>query len=331
MNDISNGPQPIEEGAPPGDDTVARLLRIAGHRPAIPAADAAIVKAAAHAEWQQVVWAGRRRRLYLVRGVGGFLAAAAAVLLALNTNNLQRTFTQPIAEVVAAAGRADELEPGTGLWAGDVVETGLEKPEARPRLALQMASEASVRIDAETRLQIVSLSDLRLERGAVYVDSQGSTLEIRTVLGTITNVGTQFEVRLAPDNSKVRIRVRQGEVSLVDNQGTPHRVHADQELTANVDGTMEKQKVSSCDPVWDWVRSVRSPFDGSTIQELLSWAAAEGGWKQGGRLDAVTAAVKVHGDNITDLSLEDVLGIWLPSSGLSFGIEDCVLVVEPTK
>ncbi len=334
MNHTYNGPRPIEEGSPSGDETVARLLQIAGHRPAIPAADAARVKAAAHAEWQQVVWANRRRKLYLVRGVGGFLAAAAAVLLALNTNftdNLRRSFTQPVAEVVAAMGRTNELEYATKLWTGDFAETRVEGAAGPQRLALKMASEASVRLDVDTRLMMMSPSELQLERGAVYVDSQGSTLEVRTALGVITNIGTQFEVRLAPDNSNVRIRVREGEVSLLDNRGQSHRVRTDEELIATAEGTVEQNQLSSCDPVWEWVRTVRNPFEGTTIRELLTWAAAESGWKLGGRLDATTAAVKVHGDDITGLSLEDVLGIWLPSSGLSFEIENCVLVVEPAK
>ena len=334
MTNTTNGPRPVDGGSPPGDETVARLLQLAGHRPAIPEADAAMVKAAAHAEWQQVVWASRRKRIFLLRGAGGFLAAAAAVLLALNTNytdSIRRSFTQPVAEVVSASGKAPGLEPAIQLWAGDVAETRIDDPKTQPRIALRLASDASVRLDAGTRLRLVSLSELRLENGAVFVDSQGASLEIQTAFGVISNVGTQFEVRLAPDNSSVRIRVREGEVSLEDGRGGAHRIRSGEGLLATADGAVERQTVTSCGPAWDWVRAVREPFAGATIGELLAWATREGGWTQGGTLAARVKSIEVHGGDIDDLSLEDVLKLWLPGSGLSFEIDECVLTVTPAN
>ena len=75
MSQIENRPRLVDE--PERPDDVARLLRVAGHRPEVPAADAAIVKEAALAEWQRVVRAQRFRRASYFGG--GLLAAAAAL------------------------------------------------------------------------------------------------------------------------------------------------------------------------------------------------------------------------------------------------------------
>ena len=55
-----------------------------------------------------------------------------------------------------------------------------------------------MRLDADTRLGLVSGSVLELHRGAVYVDSGAlaQRLEIRTPFGIARNVGTRFDVRL---------------------------------------------------------------------------------------------------------------------------------------
>src|SRR2546427_815740 len=81
------------------------------------------------------------------------------------------------------------------------------------RAALRLDAGPSVRLDAGSDLRLVSAHVLELRRGAVYVDTgarspngsaatasgaegPASPIEIRTSLGRVRDVGTQFEVRL---------------------------------------------------------------------------------------------------------------------------------------
>lgn len=335
MSDIYSGPRPLESDGSPGDETVAHLLRLAGNRPMIPAADAAIVKAAARAEWQSLVWTTRRRKLYLVRGAGGFLAAAAALLLALNTNiidTVRRTVTPAVAQVVTTSGAVD-LEVGHELWSGDTVATGAATGDASPRAALQLAEGASIRVDAGTRLSLRSASVLELESGTIYVDSHDTSLEIHTPLGTVTNIGTRFEVHLAPSDNTLRVRVREGKVQLKDLAGEQHFATVGQQLITER-ATTQATEFDACGRAWEWVLDVRAPFAGTSTLDIIEWTAAEAGWdlrfKDEAAEGARTAVISEEGYE-PSLQLEDNLRYWVPSAGLKYRIEDCTLIVEPAR
>ncbi|HSK80865.1 MAG TPA: hypothetical protein VLQ45_30715, partial [Thermoanaerobaculia bacterium] len=77
-------------------DDVARLIRLAGRRPAVPEDVAARVRAAAHEQWQSGL---RRRARARFLWTAGALAAAASIVLA-------------IAWSLSVAGR--EIETGEG-------------------------------------------------------------------------------------------------------------------------------------------------------------------------------------------------------------------------
>ena len=278
MGDTMNGPRPVDD-RPSGDDTVASLLRLAGHRPPIPVADAEVVKKAARAEWIRTV-AAEKQRARIYRAGGTILALAAAVILALNAGlgRLWQRLSLPAARVVAVAGAADGLSPGAKLWPGDAVRTA-PADEAPARVALALESGAFLRIDAGSRLRLASNSAFELSRGAVYLDSQGSTVEIRTGLGVVTNIGTQFEVRLAPDETDLRVRVRSGRVSFENPAGKTYRVDAGNELVAGTDGTIRQTASPSCGSSWEWILALSRPFSGETVEEVLEWVANEAGWQ----------------------------------------------------
>ncbi len=214
MNDKDNGPRLVSDPSDSDDAGIAKLLRLARHRPEVPARDAEIVKQAARAEWQRTVKAERRRAFY-TRGAGGLLAAAAMALLVFNTDLLSRfwpTSGEPVATVVmatgqvqAAAGEGDlaDLALNATLLPGTTVETAALGAGVPARVAFQLAGGTSIRLDTGTRVRILSASELALDRGALYADSgpvaqaTGRSLEIHTPFGIARDVGTQFIVRLS--------------------------------------------------------------------------------------------------------------------------------------
>ncbi len=355
MNDSDNRPRRLSHASgskprsDPDDAAVARLLRLAGQRPAVPARDAEIVKWAARAEWLRAVRA-ERRRAFITRGAGGLLAAAALVALVLGTGLLRLGRPgsgPPVATVETATGRVtatqggagpDDLAAGATLRSGAVVETGPRQSGAvAARAAFRLADGTSIRLDAGSRVRLLSDTALALDRGALFADSgpaSGRSLEIHTPLGVARDVGTQFIVRLDAAGSDLTVQVREGEVRLDPGDGHPQAVTAGWQLAVLADGTVARRELARSGGPWDWVLDVRPPFDadGRTLDEVLTWAARESGWQLRYADPAVAAraaATVVHGP--TDgMTPEDVAATFLlGSGGLGYRLEAGTFVVEP--
>jgi ferric-dicitrate binding protein FerR (iron transport regulator) len=73
---------------------------------------------------------------------------------------------------------------------------------------------ARVRVDADARIQFVSDRIAVLEKGTLFVSTDHNHVEIRTPFGTVRDIGTKFEVRVADD---LHVHVFEG---LVDVEGT---------------------------------------------------------------------------------------------------------------
>ncbi len=351
MQDNYNGPRLVSDRSDSDEATVARLMRLAGHRPAVPARDAEIVRQAARAEWLRAVKAQRRRAFFL-RG-GGLLAAAALVLLALNTD-LAHLFRpgagKPVATVAmmtgAVSATAAEARPapvalGATLLPDTTVQTAAAGAgDVLSRVGFKLAGGASIRRDADTSVRIVSGSVLELERGALYADSDptppagGRSLEIRTEFGVARDVGTQFVVRLgAPgSNLAVQVQVREGEVSLDRDDGKPLEVSAGQQLSVLPGGSVDFDDLPSFGGSWGWVLDVLPPYeaDGRKLHEVLEWAAREAGWQLSYADSTVAriAAVTDVSGKTAGLTLEEIVGLCVPGSGLSSRLEDGVFTVE---
>ena len=349
MTDHENRPRLVSDSATSNDDTVERLLRMAGHRPEVPARDAAIVEEAARLEWRRAV-KERRRKAWMVRG-GGLLAAAALVLLVLNRDlliPLQPDTVATVATVEAVNGpvRAASGEDapagvvsGAELLPGAVIETGpFGESVASARVAFRLAGGTSIRLDAGSRVRILAADRLALDRGAVYADSgaePGRAIAIDTPLGVVTDVGTQFEVRLDDTASRLEVRVREGTV-IVETPDDRHQISADGgravELTVSADGDATRRAVACYGPRWSWVHDASPPLgdDSGLVVDILEWAARESCWRLSYADPSLErrAAVPLEGA-MSGLTPEEAVALALPAAGLSYRLEDGVLTVEP--
>jgi len=319
MSEHQNGLRAVPD-PPAEDEAVARLIRLAGHRPPVPAEDAEIVKTAARAQWQWTV-AAERRRARLYRGAGALLAAAAVLAAVVGSGLWQRLlkgFTDPVAVTAALDGEARRF------WSGDVLETAAETAALR-----MTAADDSVRLDAGSRLRFVSASVVELERGAVYVDSTrpGSGLEVRTDLGTARHVGTQFAVRLEGegDRRRMRVRVREGRVEVSDRSGRRRALRKGEGLAVTA-GDLVAESVPCYGPPWEWATAARPPFStrGRSILEVLEWGAREGCWELRFAYEADRrrlAAVEVGSATLPGGGLEDALDSVLIGSALGLRLD----------
>jgi hypothetical protein len=270
------------------------------------------------------------------RGRSGWVwAAAALLLLALGAilgpgflDHLDRTTSASLARVERAIGTIESLSKdgarnplvdGDSLPKGSLIETG--GTAANPSLAaLRLAGGASLRLATGSRLRLLSASVVALDRGTVYIDSQqpGSTLEVRTPFGIARDIGTQFEVHLAPDAAFLRLRVRSGKV-LLSQGAISHTSHAGDEVELLADGSLIEGACPTHGEVWSWVLQAMPTFatEGKSLSQILHWAAREGGWE----LHFANPAVERYAEQTqmlgsTDLgSPEQALSTALPASG----------------
>jgi hypothetical protein len=325
---------------------IAFLLRLAGPRPRPPAVRAARVRAAVHAEWRQAVRDTSRRRF---RGwiTGSLAVAATLVLVVAGASWLRaRLAGLPAAGSVLAAHVARtigdvRMRPhGKTIRVGEAIETG-----PTGRAALLLTRGASVRLDHDTRLVFESQTVMRLERGALYVDSDArrdgaSALRVLTPLGPVHDIGTQFEVRLRDDI--LDIQVREGFVAFDDARTSQDPVAADaagalivrrgEAVSLARDRPPARRAIATYGEAWDWILHLSSPFEleGRTLPELLDWAAREQGWRWQ-FADGTTARrareVVLHG-SIEGLTPGEAIDAVLPTCGMTSHLDRDLLTIR---
>jgi ferric-dicitrate binding protein FerR (iron transport regulator) len=319
-----------------GDDGMARLLRLAGPRLAVPADRTARVRAAVHREWQTRLQRRSRRRAVTTAAL---LAAAAVLMLVIARTRLLDEPATPEGNVVAVVQRIEgepRLIPRPGgapgrvsthdsVRAGSWIET-----DTHARAALGLMDGTSVRIDTGSRARLVSAGVLELTAGSVYVDTGRETagFEVKTALGTARDVGTQFEVRLG--ERTLRLRVRTGRVDL---RHGPHAVSAQArtEVTMAAEGPVS-QDISAYGPEWDWAVSLAPPFEieGVPLAAFLERLSREQGWtlRYADRaLASEASGIILHG-SVAGLHSREALDVAIRTSGLVHRLRDGELLVS---
>ncbi len=259
------------------------------------------------------------------------------------------------AEMFASGGRGAGssmlmLSGGEPIPAGAVIETGNASgvapaghggdtpaadngSAAAGRAAVRLAGGQSMRLDSGSRVRFATGSSVTLERGAVYVDSNGGdNVEVRTAMGVVRDIGTRFEVRILDDARSLQVRVREGSVEL-EQAGETHLVVAGEELQAHVDGRVERNASSICGPQWAWALEAAPvpSVAGRPLQDFLDWASKEACWtvRFVDRATAdVAASTILHGD-VKDLTLTEAASMVLHGSGLDYRLEDGAFIVGP--
>ncbi len=329
-----------------GDDAVARLLRAAGPRAAVPTEDMARAKQAARAEWLRVAeaekWRDNGRPWRIALALAASLAlVAGAFLWQGSLKTLWSAGPEPIATLELAEGlrlgsegeEAIALEAGEPLFPGATIET--QSPGEGPvRAALRLAGGASLRLKEDSRLRLVSAHVFHLDYGTLYIDAPGdASLVVQTPLGMMRDIGTQFEVHLPSDGSRLRLRVREG-VILLSRGERSHTAQAGSEVEVLPDGSLMEGSVPSHGEIWNWVQANAPGFDteGRTVLEILHWASREAGWKlefAEATLEASLAEASVGSSVILRQPEEGIAAALLSSGlGLEHRLEEGVLTVR---
>jgi ferric-dicitrate binding protein FerR (iron transport regulator) len=303
------------------DDAALELLRLAGPRPEAPPERRARVEGAVRAHWQSRL-AGQRRRQLLW---GAALAAAAALVVAVVVPPIVTApgiDTIATVETISGEVRARtregsvRLAPATAIARGSTIDTGVAG-----RAALRLASGVSLRLDHDTSIELSQGRRLRLDRGTAYVDVDpvraSGGLVVATAIGEVRDIGTQFEVRVAGD--EMRVRVREGRV-LVERGEILDEIRAGHEGSMVGRGRLELQPLTAFDPGWSWLLEVAPafPIEERSVADYLRWLSRETGlglrWEDP---DLRTSAEEIilHGD-ISGVRPDQTPGMVLPTCGL---------------
>lgn len=306
------------------EDVTAQLLRLAGAPPDPPADRAERVRQTVHREWR----ADRRRRTIRrsAAAVIATLAVAASLTIVLRTTPPRFTTARPPERAIAAGerilgqplvrrqrGESQPLSVATPVYAGDVIET-----DRASRASLRASDGSSVRIDQESRVRLTAPAVIELVAGAAYVaTSDGSRgFEVRTPIGAVRDVGTQFEVRLI--DSTLLLRVRTGRVE-IRRGASVTAAGGGTEATVTTSGIAIRQ-VPPYGSEWAWTTALAPSFaiEGRPLRAFLEHTAAEEGWILRYADPAVAEAagrITLHG-LVDGLRAEEALSVALATSGL---------------
>jgi ferric-dicitrate binding protein FerR (iron transport regulator) len=265
-----------------GSDRIERLLERASPRPAPPPDDARQIRESVHAEWRAVT-ARRRRSRWSYAALAATLAACA--ILTARYSGTDDAMPVEVATIEKRAGSVYlvrdnegliELGEVANLLSGQVVQTAKVSG-----LAFVLDDGPSVRLDADSRVELVSSDLLYLQRGRLYVDVPGtkppSRLAIRTDKGTVTHIGTRYMVTIAGD--KLTVSVRDGEVR-IDGRYNANAGTGEQVTLLGSNRPMVGRLAAHGGP-WLWTESLspKLDIDGMPAHEFLEWVSRETGYR----------------------------------------------------
>jgi len=307
---------------------VERLLHAAGPGPEIPEDGAGRIKALIRPAWRDGVSARSRQRHRLL--MGGLAAAAALIIAVFYLPSLRPDTPVAVSQAMVVAlidGTLEITPPGSNVAFLTNENIGAEIPRGslirtgtRDRAALQLTDHRSLRLDVETALRLDSEASISLDAGAIYVDAQNGSdtgVEVRTALGTATDIGTQFEVRLG--DGTLDVTVRAGLVSL-SRDGEEIRITHGVALSIDADGTVGTDAVTPDDPMWAWAQEIAPTFEieGRSVLAFLDWVSSETGLSIGfasNDVEQLAATTILHG-SIEGLSPIEAPAVVLPSCRL---------------
>jgi len=257
-----------------GDDSIARLLRLAGPRPAVPPDAEERVHSAVRNEWRRSI----RQRRTLWWSVPVALAATIVLAVALVSRGPELS-RAPIASVALVDGdgalSGGSPLPGDEIYPGDVITTGDHG------VALAVTNGLSLRLAAETTAEFDSIEELTLRTGRIYADTGQSiyddrSITVHTSVGSAKDVGTRFAVAFLDGDMKVA--VREGIVDVSDRRGSYTAEEGDM-LTLQPNEDVIVGKISPYDDSWDWAAALAPAFEieNRSLLDFLKWAARETG------------------------------------------------------
>jgi ferric-dicitrate binding protein FerR (iron transport regulator) len=207
------------------------------------------------------------------------------------------------------SGAVDDVDGSVRL--GDTLRTG-----AGGRAALILADGMSVRVNNGTALTFRSREEAVIEHGAVYVDAGSpgerpalEPFELVTRFGSVSHVGTQYEVNV--EEADLRVRVREGSVA-IERGGRRIVGESGEQLTVPESGAPVRKAIETHGESWAWIDGLaaveaRDPYP---VLSLLQWVSRQTGRRlefESSAVEARARALTLHG--VEGLTPEEALDV----------------------
>ena len=321
-----------DDSAKPSDPETERAMQsLFAHvrpRDLPPAADEAEVRRALFAEWDALTG----RRAFLLRA--GAATAAAAVLLATFGALLLRTGSAPAA-VVASVERVhgDAQIGGAALAIGAEVRSAVRIDTHSGQVALRLADGGSMRLAPQTRVTFAAAGRATLDEGTVYFDSEnGAPVEIRTRLGIVRDMGTQFVAHLAGE--RLDVAVRDGRVAIERGSGAVDVAAGERVSVTSGAAAPRREQSTSFGADWDWAERLAPRFDidGCRLIDFLQWVEAQTGRTlefADGQAEQVARDNVLHGS--IDLEPLQMLAAVLATTDVGYTLDGDRILIRARK
>jgi hypothetical protein len=214
------------------------------------------------------------------------------------------------------------------LQAGDSIKTSNHN-----RLLVELNNGNVFRLDENSRIQLINENEINLQAGQIYIESNESIannqLIIETDFGSIKHIGTQYNVKLSPDN--IDVSVRKGKVMMHTNS-VDKEILFGHALSVDKLGKNNVTKITSFDSTWDWTQKISPIFDiqDKSIKQYLIWVSNETGypiqWNGSGTENAANK-VSLSG-SIKGISPLESLDVILPTTNFNYKISQDVLHIS---
>jgi len=331
------------------DETMARLLRLAGPRSPIAKdvesrvydrvqdewracseqPDGARVYTQVHRRWEKSKPRTRTQRWAMPLAVAAAAIMAIAIVLQPAPPVPANIPVGTIARVVSDDGGGKLPALGHLIYPGESLSTGPGQG-----MSLLLSNAESLRIDEQTKLVVHSKDEFRLIHGRVYADTgdfmyRDHGLVIETSMGSVTDVGTQFSVGALDDSIVVAVRegrvdVDRGSESLVAVAGERMHIHRNDGATVDT--------LAANDAYWGWTTSLAPVFDieNKSLLDFLRWAARETGRElvfETNELRMSAMRTDLHG-SVSDFDPIEAVESVLATTKYKYRIEADKIVIE---
>ena len=329
------------------NESLARLMKLAGERPEIPLSVESRVYHRVQQEWQiatarpngekiykevHKTWRRGSLRAALLRwtlplGVAASAAIAVFMLIPPDTAPLQTAAT--VSRVVGAGPLNDRYSTGAAIYSGETISTGPDEG-----LSLLLARSESLRIDANTEIRIDAANQFTLVSGRIYADSglfvyREGGLVIETGFGRVTDIGTQFSVSTSDES--LEVAVREGRVDVQSEQAA-YAAKIGERLTLRSGEAAVVTELDTHDAYWDWAADMAPTLDltNKSLLDFLKWAARETGRElqfASDDLRMFAMRTDVHG-SIEGMTPDEALVAILASTSVHYRIENDRIFIE---
>jgi len=262
-----------------GENQISDLLQQVGSRNNPPDILYDQIKSNVKSVWQEEVNARRTKRNAYSVAAGFALAVAIGTATFLASNNKVNSY----ATVDGVVNQVEYLRQGDDTWR-DLKRTEVNgvmkvRTHANSFVSISMINGLNVRLAENSDVTLVGIDEINLKSGNLYIDSNDhadvqNSIWITTPFGQARDIGTQFAVRVMPDNWQ--IQVREGSVEI--NHGDIVALAGDRILISE-SNIVRKSTIDPDDMSWDWTQEVVATFhlEGATLSTYLNWVSRETG------------------------------------------------------